>query len=156
MGMYYKRGFNALAFIALTLVIASVLSISSAQHHSNLIYTTKGQHNIDKNSKTGSTGAAGLIGCICFIFCNITICMFNTCFIFCSIIVFMLTIVLASAPLPSPPGEVSFFSLSSSCSSPPILCALTPRFFPFLSFNSCFRALSSSSTSSPPVLCEFL
>ena len=62
MGMYYKRGFNALAFIALTLIIASVFSISSAQHHSNLLYTTKGQHNIDKNSKTGSTGAAGLIG----------------------------------------------------------------------------------------------
>ena len=50
MGMYYKRGFNALAFIALTLIIASVFSISSAQHHSNLVYTTKGQHNIDKNS----------------------------------------------------------------------------------------------------------
>ena len=52
----------ALIFAAATATGVYAAPDTDAVHHSNLKYTATGAHSVDENSKTGSTGVAGLVG----------------------------------------------------------------------------------------------
>ena len=52
----------ALIFAAATATGVYAAPETDAKHHSNLKYTADGAQSVDENSKTGSTGVAGLVG----------------------------------------------------------------------------------------------